>query len=155
MGLGGGARGGVGVGGHPGVRACGGTVRMSGTRSGPSVCGAGEAGRGARSLGSGGEGFRGTGSVRRPGARSRAHKMVRLPPNCPPGAARSNARGGASAGSRASTRSLRGGARRGERAADGGMPGRGPGGRSVEGKESAAVRGEADHSWVSSPQGSR
>lgn len=149
MGLWGGGHGGVGEGEHRGARAYEGRGRTSGTRSGPFACGAGEAGRGARSLGSGGGGFRGTGSVRRPGARSRAHKRVRLPPDCPPGAARSSALGGASAGS------LRDGAKRGERAAGGGRPGRGPEGRSVAGRGSAGVPGREGRSWVSSPRGSR
>lgn len=149
MGLWGGGRGGVGEGERLGARACEGRGRTSGTRLEPSVCGAGAAGRGARSLGSGGGGFRGTGSVHKPGARSRAHKRVRLPPGCPPGAARSSALGGASAGS------LRDGAKRGERAAGGGRPARGPEGRSVAGRGSGGVPGQEGRSWVSSPRGSR
>lgn len=149
MGLWGGGPGGVGEGERLGARAYEGRGRTSGTRSGPFVCGAGEAGRGARSLGSGDVDFHGTGSVHMPGAHSRAHKRVRLPPDCPPGVARSSALGGASAGS------LRGGVKRGERAAGGGRPGRGLEGRNVAGRGSAGVPGREGRSWVSSLRGSR
>lgn len=122
---------------------------MSGTHWGPFVCGAGEVGRGAKSLGSGGEGSRVTSSVRRLGARSHAHKTVRPLPGCLLGAARSSVLDEASAGS------LRDGARCDERAAGGDRPAHGLEGRSVEGRGSAGVPGQEGHSRVSLPRGSK